>query len=1220
MADGANTPRGIGADVSALVGRVLSGRYRVVRPIGSGGMSDIFEALDLDNEEMRVAIKLMRATNPKALVRLKREYRRMDRLQHRNLVRYFSLEEHAGRPFIAMELIRGAEFYNALVRGGSSRLIERLRGFVQQLALGVMYLHHAGRVHRDLKGSNVMTDRDGRLVILDFGLVDDVERRTSITGSFGGVVGTMMYMSPEQASGHLSLPPSDWYAVGVMLYRALAGSYPFPGNNPFAVLNAKMRGVAPRVRTVSPWVPVALDELIARLLHREPGSRASGQDILAWCSMGVSGRRGIAGKVPPPVPPPQLIGRGAESNLLTATLQRFVTHPQFTKVMISGPAGVGKSALLRKFLSPLQRDKRFVVIKGYCYESDNVAFNAVDHLIERLGHFLRQQPDEVRDALLGENFRALTDVFPTLRQVSRAFAGSGLVQALGLEVEASPSERRSQAFAALRGLLHRIAAGRRFVLAIEDLHWVDLDSAQQLNSVLRVAGAPPLMFLGTYRYEHSTDSPVLQALERSGFATNGIHVCLDSLSGSDAVELARRMLKHPVASAEARRIARDSSGNPLLIEAMAQSPIGLPDQSRPAHSGRFLEHLVEHNLGLVSRDARALVEVVAAAGRPLRVDIAGAVAGVDVKDLLAQLRASRLIRAVTFRRGLCLEAFDERVSEVVRRGLNERDAQQIHLRIAQARLTLADDDGDDESLAYHWYRGGRLDKAREAATTAAQRLLRGGVTDSAIRLLKLARTCSPDDPALRRRLIETLIEGGKSGEAAPLLLEAAQDATSPLQRRQLYMEAGVHFMHAGHFAWGLRAFEPLFRGLGVVYPTSERDASERLDTSLTQLIRRGIAWKEHCSDKLAERHAFLWTLAKGLMFHDPVRGGFYAVKSALLALEMGDATRICRSLALAGVVAVERGYPEGLTWLEVVEAKAEAMSERSELGLVSICSGWAYLLQGDLIRAHELLDYGLHLIPANANFDQSVGARALFDTLMKLGEVGELASQSQAYAQQARERGDIGLYRTALLASVWPALAQDLPKRARKVLTEVAEIEVELTSTPDFRFATAELDDALYCGEPGRGWLGISTWWYEFERSNLPLLPSFRQRALALRARAALACWADPGAGNANVWRIAEQDIAFLVDSHAPGAHMLIASHAALRGDRTAAVRALEQAVAEYDSASMALHATMCRYAVALAYGTDVNSAKNFLQLQGVARPELWLDLAAPGLRQSLGR
>lgn len=1202
-------------------GTVLCERYRVVRKIGSGGMSDIYEALDLHREALPIAVKLMRATGPKAMVRLKREYRRMARLSHRNLVKYDSLEEHGGRPFIAMELIAGLEFYQALQEVPRPKLLGRLRELLQQLTYGVMYLHHAGRVHRDLKGSNVMLDSDGRLVILDFGLVDDVGRRTSITGSFGGVVGTLMYMSPEQSSGHLSRPPSDWYAVGVMLYRCLAGKYPFSGTNPFSILNTKMQGEVPRVRKVAPWVPVALDDLISRLLHQDPARRATGQDILAWCSIGdLPGRR--RSLTPPPLPTQKLVGRGAELKLLLDVSKRFAARPEFTKLMLSGPAGVGKSALLRAFLAPLRRDHRFVVLKGYCYESDNVAFNAVDHLIERLGVFLRRQTESMRKGLLGDDFRALTYVFPTLRQVSDSYAGDGILQSLGLETIVSPHERRHRAFAALRGLLHRIAAGKRLILAIEDLQWGDLDSVQLLDSVLRAPGAPPLMFVGTYRDEHIFHSQVLQSIEQSGSAANEHHICLSSFSLTDSVELARRLLKVPASSQRVQLIAKQSGGNPLVIEEMSQSPDWIKSGGT-AKSTHLLDRLVEYHLRNLDEECRWLVEVVAVAGRPMTLAVAGHAARVEnvTQRHVLKLRANRLLRVVTLKRGPSLEVFNDRVRDVTARRMSDDEVAKTHRGIAEALLRHGTD--SDELLAHHWYHAGQLERAYEAATTAAESLLRGGITDSAGRLLKLARLCSPHDRALRMQLARTLIEGGRSDEAAPLLLEAAVDSKSPKLRRRYRIEAGEHFLRAGSVSRGVEVLRPLFRDFGVEFPSSERRASDSLDEALARLTNRKISWAERSRAEISsqeqERYALLWTLAQGLFLHEPTLGGLFAVRSALAALELGRTLDVCRSLALSGIVAIERGQRVALEWFETIEDAAEAISDTSGTSFISVCLGSAHLRLGDLVRAHEFLEQGLRQLPLNAHWEHGVGGEALLDTLKKLGEVGELANRSRVVAQRARDVGNQRLYRVALLSTAWSALVTDAPDAARLHLDEVSRME-EGRAIRDLRLVSAELDYALYCGDAGKGWIGVSTWWIEFERSALPMRPKVRRQALLLRARAALACCADPRARNPAVRRIAEQDLKFLTEGPevlGSEVYLLRASFEALHGDKLAAKQALNRAVAGFDASAMVLLATLGRYALALTKPDDLDTAQRYLQLQGVSRPDLLLDVVAPGLRQS---
>jgi serine/threonine protein kinase len=248
-------------------------RFSVSRKLGAGRMGVVYEAVDQLTKKT-VALKTLSRTEPEHIYRLKREFRELADVSHPNLAALYELMSEGRHWFFTMELVRGVTFTqyvrpqlehsfygdSTIVRDSesvpseadtvefdSSRLIydsaevassaeappicfyeldeSRLRPALRQLAEGVHHLHELGKLHRDIKPSNVLVTGEGRVVILDFGLVEDVEPAARDTL----LVGTPDYMSPEQGAQLPVSPPSDWYSVGVILYEALTGRLPFTG-------------------------------------------------------------------------------------------------------------------------------------------------------------------------------------------------------------------------------------------------------------------------------------------------------------------------------------------------------------------------------------------------------------------------------------------------------------------------------------------------------------------------------------------------------------------------------------------------------------------------------------------------------------------------------------------------------------------------------------------------------------------------------------------------------------------------------------------------------------------------------------------------------------------------------------------------------------------------------------------------------------------------------
>ena len=183
------------------------GPYLLIRALGAGGMGEVHEAIDTRNNQ-RVALKMLFEIDPAGVYRLKREFRRMADISHENLVALHELCNDGDRWFYTMELLAGTDLRTGLQQA-RARSEAELRRLVRQLAHGVHALHQAGKIHRDLKPSNVLVTEEGRVVILDFGLVNEIDNRTLFASSRGLVRGTPAFMAPEQAAGHLATPAAD---------------------------------------------------------------------------------------------------------------------------------------------------------------------------------------------------------------------------------------------------------------------------------------------------------------------------------------------------------------------------------------------------------------------------------------------------------------------------------------------------------------------------------------------------------------------------------------------------------------------------------------------------------------------------------------------------------------------------------------------------------------------------------------------------------------------------------------------------------------------------------------------------------------------------------------------------------------------------------------------------------------------------------------------------
>jgi eukaryotic-like serine/threonine-protein kinase len=254
----------------------VAGRYRLNHRLGAGGMSTVFLAMDTVLER-EVAVKLLAehlAEDEAFVARFRREALAAARLMHPNIVQVFDSGQDPGthRHFIVMEFVEGPSCADMLRDNGGRLDIELAVGVVRDACHGLDYAHRAGVVHRDVKPGNLLVQSEtGTTKLADFGIAKAAEQ-TRIT-QVGSVLGTAAYLSPEQARGEESEPPSDIYSLGVCAYQFLAGRLPHEYGSLTELALKQQSEVVEPITTFRREVPPALDRSVRLCLEREPAAR-----------------------------------------------------------------------------------------------------------------------------------------------------------------------------------------------------------------------------------------------------------------------------------------------------------------------------------------------------------------------------------------------------------------------------------------------------------------------------------------------------------------------------------------------------------------------------------------------------------------------------------------------------------------------------------------------------------------------------------------------------------------------------------------------------------------------------------------------------------------------------------------------------------------------------------------------------------------------------------
>lgn len=258
---------------------VASGRYRIERPLGRGGMASVYLARDSELDRL-VALKILAEElggDEQFRRRFLREARLAARLSHENVVQVYDAGEEANRPFIVMEFVPGTTLAEMLSRAAPLP-VSSATWIAHQAALGLQSAHEAGLVHRDVKPQNLLVRDDGIVKITDFGIARAAE--LSRVTQLGTVLGTAAYLSPEQARGDEVTASADIYALGAVLYEMLTGRPPFEFATLVELAEKQRDGVVTPVRDLVPSVPDDVEALVMRCLAREPRFRpASASEV-----------------------------------------------------------------------------------------------------------------------------------------------------------------------------------------------------------------------------------------------------------------------------------------------------------------------------------------------------------------------------------------------------------------------------------------------------------------------------------------------------------------------------------------------------------------------------------------------------------------------------------------------------------------------------------------------------------------------------------------------------------------------------------------------------------------------------------------------------------------------------------------------------------------------------------------------------------------------------
>jgi tetratricopeptide (TPR) repeat protein/predicted Ser/Thr protein kinase len=465
------------------------GHYRILGALGAGGMGFVYRARD-ERLGRLVAIKLLKDySDPDAIERFFHEARAASSLNHPNIVTVYDVGESKIGSFIVMELVRGRGL-RALMDEPID--IETFVKVARQVAEGLAVAHEAGIVHRDIKPENIMVRDDGYVKILDFGLARLAPRvhqgsavQTAILTESRTLIGTIKYMSPEQANGTAVDSSCDVFSLGIVLYELATRNHPFEAGSRYGVLHAILSNDPVPPSRLNAEFSGPLEALILKMLTKERSRRPTAAEVAA--ALGQPAAGAVLTKAASAAPKPHSVGRARERRELWEAFHQ-VRRGRGLLLCVTGEAGIGKSTLVDEFLTEVVRGGvECRVARGRCSERLAGA-EAYLPLLDALGDLLRSEQG------------SLVRLMKTVAPLWYAQVQPPDVQSSGRSV-LSPTQRGNQERLKRELVAFLEDACRRspIVLFFDDLHWVDVSTVDVLGYLARHFESLPLLIVVTYR-------------------------------------------------------------------------------------------------------------------------------------------------------------------------------------------------------------------------------------------------------------------------------------------------------------------------------------------------------------------------------------------------------------------------------------------------------------------------------------------------------------------------------------------------------------------------------------------------------------------------------------------------------------------------------------------------------------------------------------------------
>ena len=776
------------------------GNYRVLKSLGGGGMGVVYLVEDMEAGG-QYALKLLSPSltlTEREIRRFRREFMTMSRLRHPNIVEVYESGLYDDSLYFVMEYINGAHLRQRFLERNYTddspqdpawlayiNQPERRETVLQtmlQICDALAWIHSFNIVHRDLKPENLLVKQDGRLKLLDFGIAKrlgggDLTQSRSILGTFS-------YLSPEQALCEDVDGRSDLYALGVILYELLTGRPPFVSAEPIGRIFMHMNKPAPPLRNWNPQLEPRLEEIVLRLLEKDPMNRFQrAEDLRQALEDCMPGRRHASGWLIEAasgeriVTEPSFVGRQQERQLFLEHLEGL-RHGAGALLLLSGHTGMGKTRLAREFLASA-RAQQIECCTVRCL-SDSPPYAAYQELFEQLRTSLMLRDTDLPQRLWGREgdlwFRMMEA--PLIGQIKEKEKAQALLDSGG-RIENRPSnedvtltptnsggpeEEKAGLFEAVRSMIARVLETEPLLFFLDDLMYADETSLELTEFLVRSlahAHSPyRLLLLGTFRSEDvGSDHPLNHLMVRlTPQQLYSIHD-LKPLVTEQVSEMVTSMVGLPPAAPTLAQLMIKSQGIPFFVKEWVKAwhEEGLlyeedtqfyvvqegKDAEEEGVTRGLLPTAIRKRLARrferLSTPSRGLSEWIAVLDQDVSFEILSEVSGLPEEELLQLLDEliQQKILAEDWATGAERYRFDHPgIREAVYLQLSEEARKRYHLGVAYALQRSSATEGAFELLGHHFLAGGDDLNAAWFLLLAAERQLRAFAHRSTWELLE----------------------------------------------------------------------------------------------------------------------------------------------------------------------------------------------------------------------------------------------------------------------------------------------------------------------------------------------------------------------------------------------------------------------------------------------------------------------------------------------------